>query len=175
MIAPIRARIATPEDLRVLERELPLHTPARHRECLAEQAEGRIAYVVAWQSLHPVGHGLLHWPGPRNAAVAEHLPGCPEIFMLGVPEPLRSRGIGRLLIAHLDHLAVDRGRRRIGLGVALTNPRARRLYEGLGYGEVRAPHYVDRWHWTDASGTDHVVEDPSVFLVKKLVRAAAPA
>ena len=175
MSDPIRVRIATPEDLRVLEQELQLHTPARHRECLVQQAEGRIAYVVAWQSLRPVGHGLLHWPGPRNAAVAEYLPDCPEIFMLGVPEPLRSRGIGRLLIAHLEQLAVDRGRGRIGLGVTLTNPRARRLYEGLSYGEARTPDYVDRWHWVDASGVDHVEEDPCVFLVKRLAPGDAPA
>jgi ribosomal protein S18 acetylase RimI-like enzyme len=175
MSVPIRVRIATPEELRVLEQELRLHTPARHRECLAQQAEGRIAYLVAWQDPRPVGHGLLHWPGPRNAAVAEHLPDCPEIFMLGVPEPLRSRGIGRLLIARLEQLAVGRGRRRIGLGVALTNPRARRLYEGLGYRDFGAPHYVDRWHWIDASGTDHAEEDPCVFLVKRLVRGAVPA
>jgi hypothetical protein len=43
MSEPIRVRIATPEDLRVLEQELPLDTPARHRECLAQQVEGRIA------------------------------------------------------------------------------------------------------------------------------------
>ena len=92
--------------------------------------------------------------------------------MLGVPEPLRSRGIGRLPIAHLEQLAVDRGRRRIGLGVALSNLRARRLYEGLGYGESWTPDYVDRWHWVDASGVDHVEEDPSVFLVKRLVRGS---
>jgi len=66
--------------------------------------------------------------------------------MLGVPEPLRSRGIGRLLVARLERLASDRGKRRIGLGVARTNPAARRLYERLGYVDVGAPPYADRWY-----------------------------
>src|SRR5262245_13451296 len=164
----IDVRAATSADLPVLERELPLNTPTRHRECLAQQDDGRLAYVVAWQGQVPAGHGLLHWPGPRDAAVAAYLPDCPEIFMPGVPEPLRSRGIGRLLLARLEQLASDRGKRRIGLGVAGTNPAARRLYERLGYAEVGAPHYVDRWHWIDASGVDHLEEDACVFLVKEL-------
>lgn len=164
----VQIRTATPEDLSVLECELPLATPTRHRECLAQQAEGRIAYLVAWQGRAPAGHGLIHWPGPRNAAIEEHLPGCPEIFMLGVREPLRSRGIGRLLVAHLEQLATARGKLRIGLGVARANSRARQLYERLGYGDVGAPRYIDRWHWIDASGKHHVEDDPCVFLVKRL-------
>src|SRR5262245_537898 len=167
----IRVRLARHEDLEVLERELPLHTPSRHRECLADQAEGRLAYLVAWQGSAPVGHGLIHWPGPRNAAVREHLPDCPEIFMLGVPEALRSQGIGRALIARLEKVAAARGKRCIGLGVAVTNPRARSLYERLGYREVGAPSYVDRWYWVDPSGMERVEEDPCVFLVKALPAA----
>jgi GNAT superfamily N-acetyltransferase len=164
----IHIRTANFADLPVLEREMPLNTPTRHRECLAQQDEGRIAYVVAWQGHVPAGHGLLHWPGPRDAAVAAHLSDCPEIFMLGVPEPLRSRGSGRLLVARLERLASDRGKRRIGLGVARTNPGARRLYERLGYADVGAPPYVDRWYWIDASGVEDVEKDPCVFLVKEL-------
>jgi len=164
----IRVRPATREDLPVLERELPLNTPSRHRESLADQTEERLAYLVAWQGSAPVGHGLIHWPGPRNAAVHQHLPDCPEIFMLGIPESLRSRGIGRALIAGLEQIAADRGKRCIGLGVALTNPRARSLYERLGHSELGAPPYVDRWHWVDASGMERVEEDPCVFLVKAL-------
>ena len=171
MSTAIRVRPATEEDIGVLERELPLHTPSRHRECLADQAAGRLTYLVAWQGSAPVGQGLIHWPGPRNPAVQQHLPDCPEIFMLGVPEPLRSRGVGRALIARLEQVAADRGMRRIGLGVALTNPRARSLYERLGYHEVGAPPYVDRWYWVDASGMERVEEDPCVFLVKALPAA----
>src|SRR5262245_26256499 len=66
--SPIDVRTATSADLPVLERELPLNTPTRHRECLGQQDEGRITYVVAWQGHVPAGHGLLHWSGPRNAA-----------------------------------------------------------------------------------------------------------
>jgi GNAT superfamily N-acetyltransferase len=161
-------RAAAPSDLPVLERELRMATPARHRECLAQQAEGTIAYLVAWRGASPVGHGLLHWSGPRDAAIAARLPGCPEIYNLGVAEALRSRGIGRRLVARLEALAAERGHARVGLGVALANARARRLYERLGYRDAGAPSYVDRWQRVDAAGERRLVEDESVFLVKEL-------
>jgi GNAT superfamily N-acetyltransferase len=161
-------RAAAPADLPVLERELPMATPARHRECLAQQAEGAITYLLAWRGTSPVGHGLVHWSGPRDATIAARLPGCPEIYNLGVTEALRSRGIGGRILAGLEALAAGRGHPRVGLGVALANPRARRLYERLGYRDAGAPRYVDRWHRLDAAGAHHLVEDPCVFLVKEL-------
>jgi GNAT superfamily N-acetyltransferase len=171
----IDVRAAASEDLAILERGLPLATPSRHRECLAQQAAGRLAYLVAWHEGSPVGHGLLHWPGPRDGGVRAQIPDCPEIFMLGVLAPLRSRGIGGLLLSGLEQLARDAGRARVGLGVALANPRARGLYERAGYADVGAPRYVDRWHWIDPSGRRRDEADPCVFLVKPLRAEAAAA
>jgi ribosomal protein S18 acetylase RimI-like enzyme len=171
--AAIEIRAAAPADLPVLERELPMATPARHREALAQQAEGAVAYLIAWRGTSPVGHGLLYWSGPRDAAIAAQLPGCPEIYNLGVAEALRSRGIGRRLLARLESLAAERGRARVGLGVALANARARRLYEGLGYRDAGAPRYVDRWHRVDGAGRHRVVEDECVFLVKELAASGS--
>jgi ribosomal protein S18 acetylase RimI-like enzyme len=127
-----------------------------------------VTYLVAWREDEPVGHGLIHWPGPRNPNVAEHLPGCPEIFNLGVREALRSQGIGRLIVVQLEELARLRGNHRVGLGVALANLRAQRIYARLGYRSSAIPHYVDRWRWIDSSGAEHLEEDPCVFLVKAL-------
>src|SRR5262249_45253136 len=112
--------------------------------------------------------GLIHWPGPRNAGVAAQLAGCPEIFNLGVREGQRSQGIGGLLVARLEELALARRSPRVGLGVALTNGRARALYRRLGYRACGVPHYVDRWRWIDGSGVEHREEDACVFLVKVL-------
>jgi GNAT superfamily N-acetyltransferase len=164
----VRVRQASPQDLSALERELPMATPSRHRECLEMQAEGVITYLVAWCDESPVGHGLIHWPGPREPAVAASLPRCPEIYNLGVREPLRSRGIGTRLVRALERLASERGKRRVGLGVALANSRARALYERLGYRDVGVPAYVDRWRRADASGAVRIQEDPTVFLVREL-------
>jgi ribosomal protein S18 acetylase RimI-like enzyme len=138
---------------------------------VAQQEEGRVSYLVAWQGEKAVGYGLLHWAGPRDTEIAARLPGCPEIFMLGVPEILRSQGIGSLLLTGLEEIAAERGFTRVGLGVALDNHRARRLYERAGYGRVGAPLYIDRWHWVDSSGQTHIEEDRCEFLVKPLATA----
>jgi ribosomal protein S18 acetylase RimI-like enzyme len=164
----VDVRAASAEELPSLERELPMATPSRHRDCLAQQADGVVTYLVAWHRASPVGHGLIHWPGPRETALAERLPGCPEIYNLGVREDLRSRGIGTRLLRELERLALERGRPRVGLGVALANARARALYERLGYRAAGLPAYVDRWRWADPSGVLRIREDPTLFLIKDL-------
>lgn len=167
----IEIRSASERDLPVLERELPMTTPSRHRECLAQQSDGVVSFLVAWQGASPVAHGLVHWAGPREPAVAARLPGCPEIYNLGVREGLRSRGIGTELLRGLEGLVVARGSGRVGLGVALANGRARALYERLGYCDAGLPVYIDRWRQSDDSGALRVREDPTVFLLKSLAAA----
>jgi GNAT superfamily N-acetyltransferase len=164
----VEIRVASAGDLSVLERELPMATPSRHRECLTSQDEGAVTYLVAWLDASPVGHALVHWPGPREPEVAERVPGCPEIYNLGVREAFRSQGVGTALLRRSERLAAARGSRRVGLGVALANHRARALYERLGYREAGVPVYVDRWRSVDAAGSVHIHHDPTVFLVKDL-------
>jgi ribosomal protein S18 acetylase RimI-like enzyme len=50
-----------------------------------------------------------------------------------VKPELQSRGIGTALMGAAEQLVCDRGFRGIVLGVEDFNPRARRLYERLGY------------------------------------------
>jgi ribosomal protein S18 acetylase RimI-like enzyme len=85
-------------------------------------------------------------------------PGVAVVAHLGVSPYERGRGIGRELILHLENVARERGFPRAGLDVAETNPRARALYERLGYtfgathaggltrryGRVVAHHYLEK-------------------------------
>ena len=78
---------------------------------------------------------------------------------LGVDPAWRGRGIGRALIDHLARQAAGRGRLRLALDVAVTNPRAQALYEQCGFvvlserpssladagGQVPAPPRMERW------------------------------
>lgn len=79
-------------------------------------------------------------------------PGAGTLWQLAVHPALQSCGIGTLLVEAAEQRILDRGLHRAELGVEESNPRARALYERLGYvGYDRKP---DAW---DAEGSDGVV------------------
>lgn len=170
-VADVAVRIARRSDLEVLESELPGPTPTRHRQWLSQQDEGSVAYLVAWLEERPVGHGLIHWAGARDAEVRALLGHCPEIYSLAVVEELQSRGIGTRLVRALEELAARRGFARAGLAVALANPAARSLYERLGYRKADIGTFIDRWSWIDSAGKTHREQDECQFLVRPLESA----
>lgn len=72
----------------------------------------------------PVGMALLDWTS---------VPGAGLIGQLAVHPALRSCGLGTLLVAAAEERITRRGLGRAELGVEIDNPRARTLYERLGY------------------------------------------
>lgn len=60
-------------------------------------------------------------------------PGVGTLWRLGVHPALQSCGIGTLLIRSAERRIGARGLTRAELAVAESNPRARALYERLGY------------------------------------------
>ncbi|CAM3363619.1 GNAT family N-acetyltransferase [Stackebrandtia soli] len=170
-VAPpaIRTRPCRESDLDTLDRIFPSPSVnSFHRERYRLQTEGAATYLIGWAGGVPIGHALIKWDGCADAEVRRAHPDCPEINGLVVADELRSRGVGSLLIGEAERWAVSRGRASIGLGVADVNPRARALYERLGYaGEVG---YLDRYTCVDSLGTVHRFADPCVFLVRALPR-----
>jgi GNAT superfamily N-acetyltransferase len=159
------------EDLTAIEtvlRPAPFRT---HADDLAWQRSGAITQIVAWRGSRPVGSGFIHWSGPRDAAIAERLPGCPEIFRLEVLQEYRSRGVGAGIVSTLEELARARGVAQLGLGVAIENARARALYERLEYALLDAPPYIDRADFPHAAER-LTVEEWCVFMVKSLRRGS---
>ena len=63
-------------------------------------------------------------------------PGDLYLDGIAVAEPHRGRGIGTALIAAFEERARDNGFQTVSLEVIAANPRARDLYERLGYREV---------------------------------------
>ena len=61
------------------------------------------------------------------------IPGAGVLWMLAVHGALQSCGIGTVLIEAAEQRIRDRGLHRAELGVEESNPRARALYERLGY------------------------------------------
>ena len=92
--------------------------------------------------------------------------GTGRIYQLAVLPELQSCGLGTLLIGALEDRVRRRGLARVDLGVGEDNPRARNLYERLGY--VACGTEVDRWRYEQDDGTTAVVEDLCTLLGKDL-------
>ena len=80
--------------------------------------------------------GIL-WLAVQRRAGAQAL----WIYDIAVDEPLRGRGYGRALMAHVEELAVADGIGRIELNVFRDNTRARTLYASLGHTEMSRQMY----------------------------------
>ena len=81
-------------------------------------------------------------------AVKHHGPDVSDIKRMWIAEGARGRGLGRRLLAHLQHLAHERGSSTVRLETSDVLPEAIALYRSAGYSEVRpfnAEPFADRW------------------------------
>ena len=145
--------------------------PERHRDRLARQRRGDALYLVAWQGERPAAHLLIAWTGPEDEPMASRLSKCAEIQDFVVRPDLRSRGVGRRMLALAAALARGRGYARLGHNVGLDNPRARAFYERAGFGETGFGPRPIRWQSRDPDGAPYWHEEMAVYLVKELVGA----
>lgn len=164
----LRFRQCRPQDVALLDRLDPSPSLASfHVNRFERQTAGVGTYLLAWRRRSLVGHAEILWDGCRDAAVNVAHPHCPEINALDVfPESVRSQGIGSALIRACEDLARERGRSRIGLGVADSNPRAAGLYQRLGY--TGSTRYLDRYTCIDSMGNRYDFADPCVFLTRAI-------
>ncbi len=92
-----------------------------------------VVVVVAERSGQPVALGAV---GCRTDAYG-------ELWMLSTHPAWQSLGVGRFLIEALEQRVRERSRGAVRLGVEHDNPRARSLYERLGYRAVGTG--LDSW------------------------------
>jgi ribosomal protein S18 acetylase RimI-like enzyme len=88
------------------------------------------------------------WRGLRMERIVKPaVEGVAYIGHVTVAPQCRGQGIGRAMLGHLLHHAREDGYARAALDVADTNPRARALYEGLGFRvvETRRAALPERW------------------------------
>ena len=107
----------------------------QHRWLIREQAAGNLDYVIAWQSKHPVGRGLILWYGYVIPALMKAFPQTPVIRSVEVLPLFRGAGIGTAIVRELERRAVARGYTQVSLGVMPENVGARNLWHRLGYKE----------------------------------------
>jgi ribosomal protein S18 acetylase RimI-like enzyme len=102
----------------------PMHIAAI-AEALDRAGRGEVEYLAACPpSGLPVALGGIDYAKSPGAGV---------LWMLAVHGALQSCGIGAILIEAAEQRIRVRGLRRAELGVEENNPRARALYERLGY------------------------------------------
>lgn len=90
------------------------------------------------------------------------------LWQLGTHPQLRGLGIGTRLIREAERRIVERGKEWARLEVELDNPRAKELYERLGY-EVYGTT-TDSWKQLDEDGHE-VVHTADLFQMRKRVSA----
>jgi ribosomal protein S18 acetylase RimI-like enzyme len=80
--------------------------------------------------------------GKLHVDFGDALDGTPQISAAAVVPERQSQGIGTALIEAAERLACAGRHRFLEVGVEDSNPRARRLYERLGYEFVRSGEFV---------------------------------
>lgn len=159
-------RPCTDDDLELLRSRWPTGGGV-HEAHHARQDTGATTYLVAWNDDEPLGSAVLQRPGCVGANARSAFPDAVEVNHLQVREPFRGLGVGTALIGAAESLAAGLGRAQVAVGVADDNPRARSLYERLGY---RPTGVVDTcaYDWVDDEGGRHHAVERSELLVKEL-------
>ena len=139
----IEVRALAASEVGRLERDEP---PGRGfaRAMWALQEAGGSTLLVAWDGDRPVGAGQLDLRGD-----------VPELRNLQVDAAERGRGIGTAIVRAAEERVAPG---RLAVGVGLDNPRARALYERLGYrgtGETTTTTYA---YVDDAGVTRQAIE-----------------
>ena len=125
--------------------------------------------LVAWIDGKPVGDVYLWCEQFEEPELVEAFPNAPLLNHLEVAPEFQGQGIGTALIHAADDLARARGYDIVVLGVGLDNPRARALYERLGYLDWNGGSIVTRWTEPDGAGGIKHVELTIDVMVRSLL------
>ena len=140
----------------------------RHHDRFTQQQDGHLTYLIAWLDEIPVGHMMVRWGGTTDAYIADRISDCAHLEDLFVMPELRSLGIGSRILRHAERLAAERAFTRIGLAVGIDNPRARMLYERLGYVDAGFGVFEIGGSYMDIHGNQRRWREVCEYLVKGL-------
>lgn len=153
----LQVRPCTIADVAVMRDAQPVGADLAATFFQAQQAGG-VVYLIAWDGPEPLGSGVL---------VTGAGGGTPQLKNLNVRVAQRSRGVGSALIRAAEELCRERGAGQMEVGVGTDNPRARALYERLGYrgtGEQATVTY----QYLDDAGHRRTATETSEQLVRRL-------
>lgn len=167
IIDNIEIRTCQESDIELLEKVFPSGTNnGWHLQRFKSQQKGDSTYLVAFLNGQPVGHLDLLWKPVGNEVRNKYLKDQPEINALVVVSELQSQGIGSKLIHVAEELVWKKGFQKACIGVATNNPRARALYERLGYIDWGQGICEDSFVWIDEEGNPLHITEELIYLVK---------
>lgn len=148
-------------DNRALEWQGGADLRAFYEEQWQAHRAGDICVLVADFNGFPIGQAAIHWRGKPTH------PHIPDLQSLRVFPAFQGMQVGSRLLEASEQMVAARGFAQVSLAVGIENPRARALYERLGYYAIGQP-YDDEWHYTDARGQIQRVIEHVLDLVKQL-------
>ncbi len=140
----------------------------QHRARLDRQDRGEVLYFIAWQGATPSGHVLLEWGGTEDLPFHSRLLDCPNLEDLVVMPEFRSRGIGLMLLDAAITAVREAGYTRLGLGVAVDNPGAIRLYDGKGFQDSELGEYASGGGYLDREGAVQTWQETLTYWIRLL-------
>ena len=144
-----------PGDAEAVRKIKPSLSNKTIKERLEKQAEGKVDFLLLEDNGQPVSFVLLKWEGKSTH------PEYPDMEDLYTREEFRGKGYGTLLIKECEERARKKFFGKIGLAVNPNeNPKAKVLYERLGYKHDGEKTYLD--------ATYNGVEDWVIDLEKDL-------
>lgn len=130
---------------------------------LMEIGEG-IIWVVEHLEKGLIGQLFVHLYPIQNRVSNQK----PQAYIYGfrIRPPFRELGIGTRLMRQAEGDLEQRGYRLVTLNVGRNNPRARRLYERLGFRVVSAEPGI--WSYLDENGVRCEVNEPAWRMEKEI-------
>ena len=156
-----QVRPLTRPELGLVEAHINLDWAAagKHRARLDRQDRGEVLYFIAWQGATPSGHVLVDWSGAEDQPIRSRMSDCPNLEDLFVMPAFRSRGTGSTLLDAAITAVREAGYTQLGLGVAIDNPGAIRLYERKGFQDSGLGEYTIGGSYVDRQGTVQIWQE----------------
>ncbi|MHA2124054.1 MAG: GNAT family N-acetyltransferase [Promethearchaeota archaeon] len=145
------------------------------KKTLNREKTGEETCLIAWLDSRSVGCLHLRWWGDHDIEriVAEKPTASkylkvPAIYNFWVKSSYRSKGVGQKLINEAEFFALKRNYNQLGITVDLINPRARKLYERLGYIDVGLGIIKTSGTYIQNGISIEWQNGPEIYLCKKL-------
>ncbi len=147
-------RPLTKTELGLVEAHINLDWAAvgKHRARLDRQDRGEVLYFIAWRGATLSGHVLLEWGGAEDEPIRSRLLECPNLEDLFVMPEFRSQGIGSMLLDAAITAVREAEYTQLGLGVAVDNAGAIRLYDQRGFQDSGLGQYASGGSYLDRDG-----------------------